>query len=108
MRVRRRMATKGPDPNRVGQESLLAPPELDMEDASSKRQVYLITFPHPRVAAGQGGAPMVAPGTPSREEIFAKVLEACAAPISMSPNPLVGSTPVVLSTAATFREFHKA
>ena len=108
MRVRRRMTTKAPDPSRAGQESLLSPPDLGMEDASSKRQVYLITFPHPRVAVGRGGAPLVAPGTLSHEEIIAKVLEACAAPIATSPNPLAASTPVVLSTAAAFREYHKA
>ena len=108
MRVRRRHVMKGPDPNRLTQESQSSPPELDAEDGSAKRQVYLITFPHPRIAAGRGGAPTVAPGTLSHEELLTRVLEACAAPISASPNPSAVSHHVALSTAAVFREFHKA
>ena len=54
------------------------------------------------------GAPTVAPGTLSHEELLTRVLEACAAPISASPNPSAVSHHVALSTAAVFLEFHKA
>ena len=108
MRVRRHTSAKGPDPNRVAQEPLPSPPELEAEDGTSKRQVYLVTFPHPHVAADRRGVPLQAPGMLSREDILGKLLEACAAPIATSPNPQSAPHPVALSAAAVFREFHKA
>ena len=57
-RVRRRHVAKGPGPGCLAQEPLPSLPELDAEKAGAKRQVYLVTFPHPRSAVGLDGAPL--------------------------------------------------
>ena len=75
-------------------------PPLDGEAADARRQVYLVTFPHPRP-----GSPLTAPSTLSREGIMGKLLEACAAPVSAFPN--IQAQPISLDNAAVFREYHK-
>ena len=78
--VRRRVVAKSRDPHAVPQDALAEPPRLDAETAQAKKQVYLVTFPHPIAAAGQNGAPLVAPGTLTHQQLMEKILAACAAP----------------------------
>ena len=64
------------------QEPLSAPPELpDAEQDNAKRQVYFLTFPHPRAGCTQDGTKLVAPEMLSKREIVKKVLDACETPI---------------------------
>ena len=98
--VRRRLTCKGPDPQFGSQGPQTTPPTLENEDVAAKRQVYLVTFPHPRP-----GSPLVAPGTMSRAAIVEKIVQACAAP--SGTNPHRHPQPVVLDYAAVFHEMHK-
>ena len=97
--VRRRMTLKQQEPQ-DRQEALPAPPLMDMESPAQKRQVYLLTFPHPRPSSA-----LTAPGSLNRQGILEKLFEACAAPCPLNPhNP---PQPVSLERAAVFRELHK-
>ena len=49
--VRRRSRQKGPDPQFGLQEPTVGSLELGNEDVGAKRQVYLVTFPHPRAGS---------------------------------------------------------
>ena len=98
--VRRRLVRKVPDPQFAERAPLDAPPILDNEDSTAKRQVYLVTFPHPRA-----GGPHVAPESLSRAAIMEKLLQACAAPSGTHPHR--SPQPVVLDYAAAFHEMHK-
>ena len=105
-RVRRRHVAKGPGPGRIAQEPLPSLPELETENAGAKRQVYLVTFPHPRSAVGRDGAPLAQPGVLSHEDMLGKFLEACASPAQVNPHRPPGPVPV--ACVAVFREFHRA
>ena len=71
--VRRRRVHNVPDPLLAEQAPLGAPPNRENEDAAAKRQVYLVTFPHPRA-----GTPLVAPGSLSRAATVEQMLQAKA------------------------------
>ena len=49
--------------------------------ASTRKQVYLITFPHPRITRTQDGFEVVAPESLDRGAILSKLLDSCARPI---------------------------
>ena len=67
--TRRRALQKRPDPYFGSQEPILGLPELGDETVGAKRQVYLITFPHPRPGSG-----CVAPSSMSRGALMTKLL----------------------------------
>ena len=99
--VRRRVLQKGPDPQFGDQTPIVTPPEeLKAEAEDAKRQVYLVTFPHPR--AGNG---LVAPTSMSRLDLVKKLLRAFAAPSGSRPHQ--PHQPIVLDYAAVFHELHK-
>ena len=98
---RRRMVRKGPAPRLGEQEPAVGPLDLPSEAVRAKRQVYLVIFPHPR-----GGSGLVAPTSLTRAEILTKLLQACAAPSSGSPDRRTHQ-PVTLEFAAVFHELHK-
>ena len=71
--VRRRLVRTCPASLLAEQRPLGAPPNLENEDSAAKRQVYLVTFPHPRA-----GTPLVAPGSLSRAATVEQMLQAKA------------------------------
>ena len=98
--VRRRVLKKGPDPQFGGQEPIVMPHDVKSEAEGAKRQVYLVTFPHPRPGSG-----LVAPTSMSRVDIVGKLLQACAAPSGTFPHR--PHQPIVIDYAAVFHELHK-
>lgn len=78
------------------------------EDVQAKRQVFLVTFPHPKAEFSQCGARLVPPGSMSRTDVLSKLLQACAAPLYSDLRSLRSGCRVVVSQAAVFRELHKA
>ena len=104
----RRMRCKVKDP-RPQQEPLSAEPAMDesAEEKSTKRQVHLLTFPHPQMAASASGVPLVAPGSIDRHSLLRKIIECCEKPeynqVTTRPD-----ASVVIAQAAIFQEFHKA
>ena len=88
------------------QQPLIAVPELPgAELDNAKRQVYFVTFPHPRAEVAQDGTKLVAPDSQTRGDILKKVLDACAKP-SYAHGYMASSVDV--STVAVFRELHSA
>ena len=61
------------------QESL--PAELFADDGAAKRQVYLVTRPHPSQERAAAGTPLRAPNTYSRQFLLDALLDSCASPI---------------------------
>ena len=105
----KRMRSKGPDP-RLAQTPLDAEPEHDAasEDPQAKRQVFFVTFPHPKTAFSQCGVQLVPPDRMSKADILQKLQQACDAPLYMHPRSVQSGFSVALSYAAVFRELHKA
>ena len=103
-RPTRRLRGKAP-PGQGPQSSLLAPLELgDEAPTDGKRQAYLVTLPRPTPGAVSNGVALVAPGSKTKEEILACVLDAFANPDYA--NPWQAHGPVPLSKAGVWREFH--
>ena len=67
--VRRRVLKKGPDPQFGGQEPIVMPHDVKSEAEGAKRQVYLVTFPHPRPGSG-----LVAPTSMSRVDLVGEIV----------------------------------
>ena len=103
-RPTRRLRGKAP-PGQGPQSSLLAPLELgDEAPTDGKRQAYLVTLPRPTPGAVSNGVALVAPGSKTKEDILACVLDAFANPDYA--NPWQAHGPVPLSKAGVWREFH--
>ena len=87
------------------------PQPLDLNDlgeatADTKRQVYLVTLPRPTPGAvSSEGRPLTAPGSKTKKEVLACVLDAFAHPTVARGWQAHG--PIVLKQAGLWREFHK-
>ena len=80
LRPARRLWRKTPPPRHT-QQPLPAPLELLEEaPATAKRQVYLVTFPHPLPGSTSNGIALVAPGSKTKAQMLACVLDALANP----------------------------
>ena len=65
------------------------PEALQLDDegsAKDKRQVYLVTLPHPRQPRSADGINLGAPGSLSKEDILQRFLDSCARPLYTDPN----------------------
>ena len=77
------------------------------ERAGARRQVYLITFPHPQASHSKCGVKLVAPGSMSKTDLLNRVLDACAKPAYMDGHSLSKNLQVHLKQAGVFREYHQ-
>ena len=84
LRPARRLRGKTPPPRHT-QQPLPAPLELLEAPATAKRQVYLVTFPHPRLGSTSNGIALVAPRSKTKREMMACVLDALANPEYANP-----------------------
>ena len=103
---KRRLREKTPPPGSHPQRPLPAPLELESEaPQDSKLKAYLITLPRPKpgTVSSLTGRPLVAPGSKTKAEVLACLLDAFANPHYTSWN---GSGPVKLSRLGVWREFH--
>lgn len=79
------------------------------EQPNVKREVYLVTLPHPRIARSQGVL-LRAPGDLTREEVAAAVRLACAQPLPEAAGQhqwQFQPGPVPVKKLAVFRELHQ-
>ena len=74
---------------------------------SAKRQVYLVTLPHPRRSVSSSGRQLVAPGSLSKTDVLNKFLDACAAPMYADGRMLSNPQPVPIKLAGLWRELHQ-
>ena len=100
---RKRLRAKTPPPA-PSQRVLVALDGLDQDEADQdhKRQVYLVTFAHPR---SQG---LTAPGSKSKRQMLQLFLESCAEPIFSDSRSHSEGRSVALKYVAVFREYHAA
>ena len=112
------MALQAPPPERrvrgkssrgtVAQTPLPEPVELGDEATSeSKRMVYLVTLPHPRLNRSSDGFPLTAPGSLTKPQVLQRFQDACTHPVYIDPHSLAGNHSVSLSRVGIWREFHK-
>jgi hypothetical protein len=83
-------------------------PDPSEEDSSARRQVYLITFPHPRTAHALDGLPLLAPERFSRRDVLEALLGACRCPHYEDMKSRERQCQVTLDLASVFFELHKA
>ena len=76
------MAPKRINGKTTKQQALAATPDLGEEAKSTdRRQVYLVTFPHPRQVRAETGELIVAPGSKTKLQMMTCFLDACANPL---------------------------
>ena len=78
------------------------------EKHGSRRQVYLVTFPHPRTRHSACGRKLVAPGSVPKKHILQCLLDACANPDYTDARSLAWKCAVALKHAGVWREYHQA
>ena len=87
-------------------------PELDdwaaQEKSGCKRQVYLVTLPHPRKSHSSCGKRLVAPGARTKQQVLACFLDAAARPAYSDGRSVSRGSGVPLSRIVLAREYHKA
>lgn len=74
----------------------------------TKRQVYLVTLPHPKETHSVCDRELVAPGSKSKRQILECFLDAAAHPAYADGRSLSRGTGVSLDRAMVSREYHKA
>ena len=100
---RRRMRVKTTPAQQHLQHAL----DLDTEAGErEKRQVYLVTFPHPRQATSVDGVRLVAPSSMSKDQMLEKIRDAFAHPVYRMTDRAVCAVP--LSKLGVWREKHQA
>ena len=80
---------------------------LEEAGTSTLRQVYLVTFPHPRAAASVDGVALVAPETMSKDNLLRCFQEACKHPVYVDAWNRQHQPAVPLQQAGVWRELHK-
>ena len=103
--VRRRLRSKT-KPITPVQQPLPQPVELgDEAPDDSKRQAYLVTFPHPRQAFASTGERLVAPSSMSKEALVGKVLDSFKNPVY--PFAFMNYGAIALARLGDWREWHE-
>ena len=76
------------------------------EKVGARRQVYLVTFAHPKVARPKCGVDMALPSGKAKRQILECLLGACKDPTHTDARSSSWKCAVHLKQAAVFREFH--
>ena len=77
------------------------------EQSGARRQVYVVTFPHPKVSHSTCGRKLVAPGTKTKRQILDCLLDSCKNPTYSDGRSLAWKNEVHLKLAGVWREFHQ-
>ncbi len=77
------------------------------EKEGSRRQAYLVTFPHPRVSHSKCGVQLAAPGSKTKDQVLACLLDACKNPEYTDGRSLSRKCEVRLQNAWVWREYHQ-
>ena len=77
------------------------------EQSGARRQVYLVTFPHPKVSHSTCGRKLVAPGTKTKRQILDCLLDSCKNPAYSDGRSLAWKNEVHLKFAGVWQEFHQ-
>lgn len=107
MRPAKRLRAKTPPPQRQQQPLPALPDFAAGEDATQKRQVYLVSLPHPRQQFSSTGVRLRPPGELSRDRILDCVKDACKHPVYVDAHSQGQGFQVELKKATVFRELHR-
>ena len=89
------------------QTPVLAAP-LDVEaDVRKRRQVYLVTFPHPVETHSKTGRQLVSPGSLTKKQVLQMLMACFENPSYRNPKDILAGRPIPLSRAGLWREFHQ-
>ena len=76
-------------------------------EGSTKRMVYLVTFPHPKQALSSTGIRLVSPGSLTKQQVLACFLDSCENPLCVHLPGRIHACSVPLKFTGVWREFHK-
>ena len=76
-------------------------------DAAKGRELYLVTFAHPKTSHSSCGKALLHPESLSRQEMLDKFCVSCEKPAYADARSIQAARPVPLKNVAVFREFHK-
>lgn len=77
------------------------------EHEGSRRQVYLVTFPHPKSTHSKCGRKLIAPGSMRKQQVLQCLLDACKNPAYSDGWSLSRRSEVHLQNAGVWREYHQ-
>ena len=77
------------------------------EKTGSRRQVYLVTFPHPRASHSACGKKLVAPGSMTKKQVLECLLDAADHPEYTDGRSLSLQRKVALRQCGIWRELHQ-
>ena len=104
----KRLRTKGPAQVATPQTDVQALDHaLFVEDNTSKRQVYLVTAPHPTQTHSATGKPLLLPSDYSHQDLLAAVLDAAANPMYGVGNNGRGFGSIRLVRCLVAAEYHR-
>lgn len=89
------------------QKPVLAIDDWESEEKNgARRQVYLVTFPHPQADRSTCGVALVKPSKKTKRQILECLFDACKNPVYTDARSLSWKCEVHLKQAAVFQEFH--
>ena len=111
-RPRRRLKAKTavaamPQATVVGRPLSPEPEAPQARQALGAREVFLVTFPHPKKERSEDGYPLTAPGSLSKADVLDRLLNACQSPVYLDAKNILACPPVPLLKTGIFRELHK-
>ena len=100
-RPRRRLKAKTavaamPQATVVGRPLSPEPEAPQARQALGAREVFLVTFPHPKKERSEDGYPLTAPGSLSKADVLDRLLNACQSPVYLDAKNILACPPVPL------------
>ena len=78
------------------------------ENASARKENYLVTLPHPVKALSEGGYKLRPPESLTRLETFLAYMDCCANPDYQDPKSIKNGCSVQMAMVGVFKELHDA
>ena len=107
-RPRRRLKAKTavaamPQATVVGRPLSPEPEAPQARQALGAREVFLVTFPHPKKERSEDGYPLTAPGSLSKADVLDRLLNACQSPVYLDAKNILACPPVPLLKTGIFQ-----
>ena len=91
----------------VGSVLALDPDANEDRQKLAPKQVFLVTFPHPKQQRSKDGYPLKAPGSMTKSQVLDRLLSSCRSPVYLDAKNIRACPPVPLRMTGVFRELHK-
>ena len=107
MRPAKRLRAKTPPPARRQQPLSVLPDFAAGEEVGKKKQVYLVTLPHPHQTLSSTGVRLRPPGELTHIQLLDCVKDSCLHPLYVDAYSRSQGFQVRLKQATVFKEFHQ-